>query len=128
MVKTTFVVIFQIYMVMTTSCFFFVLYTCYITKYIFFWSGSSKNAIFFKFDNRLVVIKICIFLSGSSKKAIFLTFDHFPHSMCSSNSGHEYEKGGHMNPIVLYCTIDLWHIKKIIFLVRKLKKGNVFEF
>jgi len=73
-------------------------------------------------------IKRYIFVSGCSKKAIFLTFDHFSHSMWSSNIGHEHEKGGHMNPIVLYWTIDLWHIKTYIFLDRKLKKGNVFKF
>ena len=66
--------------------FFFVLYTCGISKHTFFWSGSSK-------------------------KAIFLKFYHFSHSMWSSNSGHEHEKGSHMNPMDLYCTIDLWHIK-----------------
>ena len=32
---------------------------------------------------------------------MFLKFDHFSHSMWSSNSGHEPEKGGHMIPIAL---------------------------
>ena len=82
--------------------FFFVLYTCGISKHKFFWSGTSK-------------------------KAIFLKFDHFSHSSCSSNSGYEHKKGGHMNPRVLYFTIDLWHIKTYICFVWKLKKGNVLE-
>ena len=141
---------------MTTYCLFFVLYICGISKYTFFWSGSSKNAIFFKFDhflhsicssngghehekgghmNPMVLyytidlwhIKIYIFWSGSSKNAIFLKFNHFSQYIWSSNGGHEHEKGGHINPMVLYCTIDLWHIKTYIFLVRKLKKGNIFE-
>ena len=79
-----------------------ILYTCGISKYTFFWSGSSN-------------------------KAIVLTFDHFSHSIWSSNSGHEFDKGGHMKPMVLYCTIDMWHIKTYIFLVRKLKKSNIFD-
>ena len=58
---------------------------------------------------------------------MFLKFDHFSHSMWSSNSGHDPEIGGHMNPMVLYWTIDLWHIKTYNFLVRKFKKGNVFK-
>ena len=196
---------------MTTSCLFFVLYTCGISKRTIFWSGSSKKAIFFQFDhfshymwsshsgheyekgghmnpmvlyctiglwhikkyifqvrklktmvlfpfdnfqhimwssnsghehkkgghmNPMVLcctitlwhIKTYIFRSGSSKKAIFLKFDHFSHSMWSSNSGHQHEKGGHMNPMFLYCTIDLWHIKIYILLVRKLKKAIFLKF
>ena len=100
-VKITFVVIFQIYVVMTTFCLFF--------RTIYLW-----------------FIKTYIFWSGSSKKATFWKFDHFSHSLWSTNSGHEHEKGGHMNPIVLYCTIDLCHIKIYIFLGRKLKKSNFF--
>ena len=41
--------------------------------------------------------------------------------MWSSSSGHEHEKVGHMNPIVLYYTIDL-HIYG-----HEAQKGNVFE-
>ena len=48
--------------------------------------------------------------------------------MWPSNGGHEHEKGGHMIPMVLYCTIDLWHIKTYNFLVRKLKKAIFLKF
>ena len=58
---------------------------------------------------------IHFFDQGPQKKAKLLKFDHFSHSMWSSNSGHEQEKGGHMNPMVLYCTIDLCHIETYIF-------------
>ena len=50
------------------------------------------------------ISKHTFFWSGSLKKTMFLTFDHFSHSMWSSNSVHEHEKGGHMNPMVIYCT------------------------
>ena len=36
---------------------------------------------------------------------MFLKFDHFSHSIWSSNSGHEHEKGGHMNPMVLIALV-----------------------
>ena len=49
--------------------------------------------------------KTKFFWSGSSKKAIFLKFDHFSLSMWSSNCGHEHYIGSHMNPIVHYNTV-----------------------
>ena len=80
-VKTTFVIIFQIYVVMTS---FFSYYIHMAYQNIHFWSGSSKNAIFFKFD-------------------------HFSRSMWTSNSGHEYEKFCHKYPMVLFGTTALWY-------------------
>ena len=60
-------------------------------------------------------IKTCILWPGSSKKQYFLNFSTF-HTPC----GHQIvvmstKKGGHMNPMVPYCTIDFWHIKHTNF-------------
>ena len=59
--KATFVVIFQIYVVMTwtTSCLFFVLYTCGISKYTFFGQEAQKRQYFWHLTtfHTLVVIK-----------------------------------------------------------------------
>ena len=81
---------------------------------------STKKAVtlilrFFIHYKLISYQNIHFFWSGSSKKAIFLKFDHFSHSMWSSHSGHEHKKDGHMNPRVLYCTIDLWHIYDMPF-------------
>ena len=106
MVKTTFVVIIQIYVVMTTSCLFFrtvPMLLAYQNIGTFVWSGSSK-------------------------KAIFLKHDQFSHSKWSSNRGPEHEKGGHMNPMVLYCTMDFRYIKTYIFWSGSSKKAIFLKF
>jgi len=72
-------------------------------------------------------IKIYIFWSGSSKNAIFLKFDNFSHSIWSSNSGHEHEGGGHVKPLVRYCTIDLAY-QNILFFLPGSSKKTIFEF
>ena len=72
-------------------------------------------------------IKIYIFLVRKLKKGNIFEIWPLSLSIWSSNSGHEPEKGGHMNPMVLYWIIDLWHIKTYICLVRKLKKGNIID-
>ena len=103
-VMTTFVVIFHLFVVMITPCFF--LY------YI------------------LVQYRNTLFRSGSSKKAIFLNYDHFLPTMWTPNRGHWHKKCGHKYTMVLLGTIDLWYIykEKYIFYGRKLKKDRIFLF
>ena len=73
-------------------------------------------------------IKIYISLVRKLKKGNIFLIWPLSLSIWSSNSGHEHKKGGHMNHIVLYCTLDLWRINIYIFLVRKLKKTIFLKF
>ena len=89
-VMTTFVIIFQLYLVMTTPC--LVLYYILV---------AYNNIHFFR--------------SGSSKKTIFLNFDHFLPTVWLPNSGHWHKKCVQKYTMVLFGTIDFWDIKTYNF-------------